>query len=910
MLKKILWIVTIICTLQVIGSVAIAQNIIGGDGVVIDYSDPKDYEIGGITVSGVKYLDPDVLIQLSGLYVGQELTIPDDIGDAIRKLWKQGLFSEITVTATKVIGEKIFLDIYLRERPRLSSFTFSGLKKSEVDDIREKIKLVKGSQVTDNVLMTVNNKIKDYLIDKGLLYCTIDIVQEDDTNLVNNVMLNIIVNKGPRVKINEISFTGNTKEEDTKVLIANGYPKWKAYLLGAPFSDEKLRRAMKETKRKRWFNVFKSSKYIEKNYTDDKAKILARYNENGYRDAVIVSDSVYKFDDETINIDIVIDEGNKYYFRNVSWVGNTKYPSTLLGELLGIKPGDTYNLSLLEEKLYIAPNSVSSIYKDDGYLFSSIMPVEVQIENDSIDIEMRVYEGKQARVNKVTIVGNDRTNEHVIRREIRTKPGQLYNQSDVQRTLRELAQLGYFDPEKLNIDFNPDPANGTVDLEYQVEEKPSDQFELSGGWGARMVVGSVGLSFSNFSAKKMLKPEEWRPVPSGDGQRLSVRAQSNGLWYQGYNVVFAEPWFGGKKPNMLQVSISHTILSNGKAKYVDINPGSSDADIEVVDDNNPEKIKFLNPDRQFMKITGGSVGIGKRLAWPDDFFNWYNEISYQHYNLHNYQYYNLFSFNDGHSNNVSFKTNVSRNSSGPNPIYPIRGSSYSFQVEATPPFSMFKDDYFWLMSDLEKEGLTANEILLEQDRRKYKWIEYHKWSFTSATYTTLGKFGKSKDGSEFSLVLHTKAEFGYVGFYNNAIGPSPFEGYYMGGDGLMTYNIYGKETIPMRGYGNGDLTPKDPNNPSKKNGNVYTKYTFELRYPLSLNPSATLYALGFLEAGNAWYNFEQFNAFDVKRSAGVGVRIFLPMFGKLGVDWGYGFDNNASGIKGGSQFHFIIGQNF
>ncbi|MBU0764728.1 MAG: outer membrane protein assembly factor BamA [Bacteroidetes bacterium] len=880
------------------GIFSLAQISVSSDVPVIDYDNPKEYEIGGITVSGIKYLDHSVLIQLSGLSVGDIIMIPDvETTDAIKKLWKQGLFSDIKITATKVIGNKIFLDIYLQEQPRLSRFSFSGMKKSEVDDIREKLKLVKGMQVTENLISTIDQKIKNYFIDKGYLDTEVEIIQEDDTSLVNNVILNINVNTNEKIKINSIAFEGNTstpvyKKQQTE----EGVGRWNLIFRKSPFDERKLRRSMKETKQKTWYNIFKSSKFIESNYTEDKKNILARYNERGYRDAKIVSDTVFQHDEKTINIIIRLDEGEKYYIRNISWIGNTKYPSKFLNDILGLKRGDVYNQSQLEEKVFMSPTGVFSLYQDDGYLFSSVTPVEVLVENDSIDIEMRIFEGKQARINRVAIVGNSKTNDHVILREIRTKPGQLYSRSDIQRTIRELAQLGYFDPEKLNVDFNPDPANGTVDLEYTVEEKPSDQFELSGGWGARMFVGSIGLIFTNFSARNMLKPSAWRPIPTGDGQRLSFRAQSNGIWYQGYNMSFVEPWLGGKKPNSLYVSLNHTIFSNGKKKYI-----------------TTDGVKTPNPDRQLMRVSGASVGLGRRLKWPDDFFALNNELSYQHYYLDNYDYMNLFTFTEGESNNFSFQTTIARNSSGPNPIYPVGGSDLSFSFELTPPYSMFREDRFWELGDEEKAelyneyGTTAGavEIQNREDKIKYKWIEYHKYSFRAASYTSLVKFGK------FDLVLHTKAEFGYVGFYNKDLGPSPFEGYYMGGDGLMTYTVYGKETIPLRGYDNGSITSNIINDSGKSNGNAYDKFTFELRFPLSLNPSATLYMLTFAEAGNAWYNFSDVDVFDIKRSAGVGVRIFLPMFGKLGVDWGYGFDPVVpGGQRSGSQFHFIIGQNF
>lgn len=804
----------------------------------VDYNKQKEYEIGGITVSGVKYLDHEVLINLSGLNIGDKILIPGDekISDAIKKLWKQNLFSDVEISIEKIIGENIFLNIYLLERPRLSKFSFEGIKKGEAEDIREMIKLVKGNQITDNVINNTKNIIRNYFFDKGYYKTQVEIIKEDDTTLVNTVSLKIKINKNEKIKINQIEFYGNNV-----------------------LSSNKLRRSMKDTKQKTWYNIFKTSKFVTKDYKDDKNKLIKKYNEHGFRDAVILKDSVFDNDSKTLNILIKLEEGKKYYFRNITWVGNTKYKSDYLTSLLGIKKGEVYNQTLLEESIFMNQDGVFSKYQDNGYLFSSITPVETNVENDSIDIEIRIYEGKPAKVRNVTIVGNTKTNEHVIRREIRSMPGQLYNRSDITRSIRELATLGYFDPEKLNLNPTPNPEDGTVDLEYVVEEKPSDQVELSGGWGANMIVGTLGISFNNFSARHFFDRRSWRPLPAGDGQRLSLRAQSNGLWYQAYNMSFVEPWLGGKKPNSLTVSLSHTILSNGVKK--------SDIDTLTGISN-----------RQSMKITGAALGLGRRLKWPDDFFTLYNEFSFQHYDMNNYKYQNLFKeFNNGTANNFSFTTIFGRNSID-QPIYPRRGSSFSLSLQITPPYSL----------------LSSKDYSTLSEEEKYKYIEYNKWKFNSTWVTSLA--GK--------LVLSTRAEFGFLGRWSKAYGYSPFEGFNLGGDGLVTYNLQGMETIALRGYENGSLTPD-------AGGNVYDKFTVELRYPLSLNPSATLYGLTFVEAGKAWSEFHDFNPFSVHRSAGVGVRIFLPMFGKLGVDWGYGFDEvpgNPNAHK--SQFHFIIGQNF
>ncbi|MCC7233519.1 MAG: outer membrane protein assembly factor BamA, partial [Bacteroidia bacterium] len=641
------------------------------------------------------------------------------------------------------------------------------------------------------------------------------------------------VDRKKKVRIRQIDFEGNTA-----------------------ISGKELRRTMKDTKRKRWWKIFTSAKFLEDKYRDDKTKIIARYNDKGYRDAAIVSDSIYRTGKSGLAIKIRLNEGPKYYFRNITWVGNTKHTSQELSNILGIKKGDVFDQSALDQKLYMSQNSrdVSSLYMDDGYLFFNITPVEVMVENDSIDMEMRIYEGRQARINKVTVTGNTKTNDRVIMREIRTKPGQLFSRSDIIRSQRELAQLGYFDQEKLGVNPKPNPADGTVDIEYTVEEKPSDQFEVSGGYGANQLVGTVGLSFNNFSARNLFNGSAYRPLPSGDGQRLSLRAQTNGKPYQSYSASFTEPWLGGKKPNSFTVSVFRSVQTNGRDKS------------DVL--------------RQSIYITGVSLGLGQRLKKPDDFFTVYHELNYQYYVLENYG--TSFLFSNGYSNNLSFAETISRNSIDA-PIYPRSGSQVSLSLQFTPPYSLFsKTDY-----------KTA------PDNIKYKYIEYHKWKFNSLWYSRLAG----------NLVLHSKIQYGFLGLYNRDIGSSPFERFYLGGDGLSGYALDGREIIALRGYSNNSVTPRLGY--STIGGTIFDKYTLELRYPLSLNPSATIYVLGFVEGGNTWLQFKDFNPFSVKRSAGMGIRIFLPVFGLLGLDWGYGFDKieNIPDANGG-QFHFSIGQQF
>ncbi len=808
---------------------------------VVDYSNPREYEIADITVTGVEFLQPQVLISISGLKVGKRITVPgDEITKAVDKFWDQGLFADVKISASKIEDGKIYLDIYLKEQPRLSRLVVNGLKKGETQDLMEKLNVRTGSQVTRDLINNTERLIKDHFIGKGFFNTEVEITQVEDTLRANSVRLLIDVRKNHRIKIEDVIFEGNQV-----------------------YDDKKLRRIFKNTKKVN-INIFKASKFIRSEYKEDKQKLIDFYNENGYRDAKILGDSLIFLQEENrLLLRIFLQEGSKYYFRNIRWVGNTIYPSSLLSAVLGIEKGDVFDQSLLSKRLEVDEDAVSSLYLDNGYLFFQVDPVEVNVENDSIDFEMRIYEGKQATINNIIISGNTKTNEHVIRREIRTKPGELFSKSDIIRTVRELAQLGHFDPEKIEPVPIPNPVDGTVDIEYKLVERANDQLEISGGWGAGMLVGTIGLRFSNFSAREMLNPKAWRPIPSGDGQTLSIRAQTNGKYYQSYNISFIEPWFGGKKPNSLAVSFFHSIMNNS---YTIWDAGTSS-----------------------MKITGASVGLGRRLKWPDDFFTLYNEFSFQQYNLNDWTGY--FQFSNGASNNISFKTVLARKSID-QLIYPRRGSDFSLSLQLTPPYSLFNHKDYSILPSSEK----------------YRWIEYHKWLFRADWYISLAG----------NLVLATRAHFGYLGHFNNDLGPSPFEAFDVGGDGMSGYNLYGYDIIALRGYENGSLTPRvdqegnvTSNGIGTKSGNVYTRMYLELRYPITLNPSATVYVLGFLEGGNAWYSIDQFNPFLVKRSAGIGLRAFLPMFGLLGIDWGYGFDP-VPGFPDAnrSQFHFTIGQQF
>jgi len=837
--------------LLLIASVQAQSNVVslGSDSLNIDYSTPHDYELGGVTFSGAEHFDQRVLTLLTGLSIGQKIQVPGDkISTAIENLWKQGLFEDIKIEVAKTVGKSIFLNIIVTKRPRLSKFSLKGVTKSEADDLREKIKLIKGKVVTEFLISSTVSTIKKFFVNKGYMNVSVAVKTEKDTSLNNSVILYFNIKEGEKIRVKNIIFHGVTAVK-----------------------ERKLRKATKETKQRRWWNPFNSGKYLEDNYEKDKPMIVGKYQELGYRDAHIVRDTVYKVSDKRVNIEIWIEEGKKYYFRNITWVGNTKYSSKELSTVLGIKKGDVFDQSQLDSKLLMSQNGsdVSSLYMDDGYLFFHVDPVEVFVEHDSIDMEMRIYEGKQAIINKVTVVGNTKTNDRVVMREIRTKPGQLFRRSDIIRTQRELSQLGYFNPEKMQVNPTPNPQNGTVDIEYVVEEKPSDQLELSGGYGAGHVVGTLGVSFTNFAARKFFDGSAWRPLPSGDGQRLSLRAQSYGIGYQSYNMSFTEPWLGGKKPNSLTVSAFHSNITNGL--------GAGD------------------PALQQLQLFGGSVGLGTRLKKPDDFFNAYSELTYQYYNLHNYLSNVVLS--NGYINNVFLKLNVSRNSVDA-PIYPRRGSNISFTAQLTPPYSLW-------------DGKDYNNI---SPQEKFKYLEYQKYKFTAAWYTSITNKHSEDGTSARNLVLYTKMGFGYLSYYNSNVGIPPFERFFLGGSGLTGFNILdGREIIALRGYedrsvysGSGDYNAGSA---------TICKYTMELRYPVSLNPSATIYLLGFGEAGNSWANIQEFNPFDVKRSAGLGVRVFLPMFGLLGFDYGWGFDptsvpgsgrNPVTGQFQG-QFHFTIG---
>jgi len=832
----------------------------------VSYTSPGEYTIGGISASGLQYLDQDIIISLSGLKVGDEISVPGDaISNAIRNLWDQNLFTDIRIYVTKTVGNSIFLEIALKERARLSRFMLKGIKKGDADDIREKIKLVKGRVVNENTKISTVNIIKDFYNEKGFLNASVTIREIPDTLLTNSVMLEIAIDKGNKVKIESIDFKGNAivSSKKLKKLMKDTREKVK-FDLKSMLSRQNIKEAIPDSvsffgilgnlspsRAYRYatnytnLNIFKGSKFIEDKYKDDKTKIIEYYNSKGYRDAAFVRDTVYMHN-KNLKIDIHLNEGHQYFFRNITWKGNTKYSDAFLSSVLNIKKGEVYNQKRLDERLNMSPsgNDVSSLYMDDGYLFFQITPVEVNIEDDSIDLEIRIYEGPQATINEVRIYGNTKTKEYVIRRELRTLPGNKFSRADLIRSQREIVNLGYFDPEQLEVIPIPNPEKGTVDIEYHVVEKPSDQLELSAGWGGRGrgVVGSLGITFTNFSIQNMFKKGTWSPLPSGDGQRLSLRVQTNGKVYQSYNMSFTEPWLGGKKPNSFSVNYYHTRF----------------ADLDA--ERNVEGRQITN---------GASLGWGTRLKWPDDFFTLQISGNYERFKV-DPNFSSSFALITGISNNLAMQVTFGRNSVD-QPIYPKRGSSIYLTLKLTPPYSILRGGRF-----------SPNSDVVLSDEDKYKWIEYHKWKFNAEWFTPLNRSKK------FPIVMRFSAKFGFLGMYNKRMGYSPYERFELGGDGISNVQYYGRDIISLRGY---DIIRHYPS-PTESVSAVpfFDKFTLEMRFPFSLNQSATIYGLAFLEGGNSWLDIKDVNPFDLKRSAGLGIRIFLPMFGMLGFDYGIRFD--------------------
>ncbi len=852
----------LIVVLALVGITLRAQS-----SVEIDYAHPRKYTVGGVGVEGNQYFSENQILQLSGLREGMEITVPgDDVTGIVRRLVAQKYFEDVAVRIDSVKADSAWVKVVIRERPRVSRWTYTGVKSGEKKDLQERLNLRPGREFSDYVRNTSTDIIKRYYKEKGFNNVKVDTEVTKDSVIRSAIRVNFIVDRGKKIHIKKINFTGNT---DVK--------------------ERKLAKNMKETHAATWYNFFKSKKFKEKEYQTDRKTVLDAFNEAGYRDARLVRDSVYLIDDKHLNIDMDFDQGKKYYFRNITWTGNSVYPSEVLNNILQIKKGDVYDVVTMEKRLHGGGKEneydVSKMYKDNGFLFFNVTPVEVNIQNDSIDVEMRISEGKPATLNEVIINGNDLTNERVVRRQLMTRPGYLFSQSDFERSIREIASMGQFDAEAImqygtGYNIIPNQLNNTVDVIYNVTEKPSSQLELSGGWGGNTFVLTAGVSFNNFSTRRMFEKGAWRPVPLGDAQNLAFRFQTNGRYYTNLSASFTEPWLFGKRPTSLSISGYYSRMTDS---YL--------------------AIGILSTDKMF-EVFGFNAGLGTRLKWPDNYFVLYNNLSWQTYKLTNWTN-SYFAFNDGISHNLSYTISLSRNSTDQQ-IYPRTGSEFSASLQLTPPYSLFRK-YTWAYD------ANDNRVKLPVDSYKdvnyntwtsaerYKWIEYHKWKFNATVYTKL--IG--------DLVLMTRAQFGYLGYYNRNWGYSPFENFQVGGDGMSGYMTYGAEIISLRGYEDYSLTPRKMT-PYSRNyesyaGNVYDKFTVELRYPVILQPQSTIFVLAFLEGGNCWSDIREFNPFQIKRSAGVGVRVFLPMIGLLGVDWGWGFDDP---VNGGSQFHFVLGQQF
>ena len=851
-------------------AVSFAQDTAAQDTIynppVLYSASPKKYEIAGISVTGVKNYEDYVLIGFSGLAVGQEITIPgDDITTAVRRFWRQGLFSDVSIAVEKTVGNKVWLNIDLKQRPRISELHYEGVKKSEREDLDLQLGLVKGNQITPNMIDRAKKLIKRYFDEKGFQNAEVQIVQRDDLSNENHVIVDVIIDKKAKVKVNDIIIEGN------EVL-----------------SDNKIQRVMKKTNKKgRLVNLFRTKKFVQEEFENDKQLVIDKYNELGYRDAQIVADSVWKNDDKTVNVYLKVDEGKQYYVRDLKFVGNTIYPSDYLMAVLDMKPGDVYNQKHINDRVNTDEDGIGTLYMDQGYLFFSLEPIEVNVQNDSVDLELRVIEGPQAHINRVRIEGNDRLYEHVVRRELRTRPGELFSKTDLIRSARELAQTGHFNPENMNPQPIPDPENGTVDILYALESKANDQIEFSAGWGQTGIIGKLSLKFTNFSMKNLFNPSTYKGIiPQGEGQTFTISAQTNARYYQAYSVSFFDPWFGGKRPNSFSLSAYYSRQTDISSNYYSSNSyynyynyynyGSYYGDY-----SNYNYEYAIDPDKS-IQMLGVTLGFGKRLTWPDDYFTFSAAASYQLYILKDWQY---FPVTNGTSNNFNVELNLTR-SSIDNPIYTRRGSTFSLSGTFTPPYTLFTGT-----DKLDKENVYAKKNL--------KWLEYYKIKFSTKTYTPL-------TSNNNTLVLHTRVDMGFLGYYNK-YKRSPFESYYMGGDGMSGYSTsYITETIPLRGYENGSISDG-----YSSVATSYARMVAELRFPFMLQPSSTIYGTAFVEAGNAWTAIKYFNPFSLKRSAGVGVRIFLPMIGMMGIDWAYGFDpvfNTRT--NSGSNFHFIIGQEF
>lgn len=842
---------------------------------IIYTSMPKTYEIAGIKVTGLTDADEYSIISSCGLAIGDRVEIPGEaITRAVKRFYRQGIYSRVQIKAEKIVGDKIWLEICLKQLPRMSEMTFNGAKGGEVKDLREKLGMVSGQQLTPNIVSRAKQIVENYYSGKGFKNAKVTVTQDPDLSKENQVILRFDVNRNSKVKVHKIYIDGN------EVL-----------------SDGKVKRAMKKTNENgNLLNLFKQKKFVEQDYEDDLNRIIQKYNELGYRDARIVSDTVVPYSPDRVDVHIKVDEGPKYYISNISWVGNTVYPTEILQEVLGMYPGDVYNQKLLAKRTLEDEDAVSNLYMDNGYLFFNLIPIEETVQGDSIALQMRVLEGPQARINNVIINGNDRLYERVIRRELRVRPGELFNKSDLIRSAREIAQSGHFNPETINPVPQPNENDGTVDIVFNLESKANDQIEFSAGWGQTGITGKLALKFTNFSMKNLFHPSTYRGIiPQGEGQTFTIAAQTNAKYYQSYSLSFLDPWFGGKRPNSLQVSAYYSRQTGVNSSY--FNDNWSNAYLSnLYGYNYGYNSGYYNYSYQnaydpnkVLQMAAIAVGMGKRLSWPDDYFQFNATLQYQWYYLKNWEY--LYYMNDGTSNSLTLSLDLSR-SSIDNPIYTRRGSTFSLGLQLSPPWSSFRKKNW---AKLYEEATEQNSSAAKKEM--YRWIEYWKLRFKAKTFTPL-----TDPNGNYTLVFMSRSDFGLIGSYNKYL-KTPFETYYFGGDGMTGGYTYATETVAMRGYENGQFTPWG------KEGYAYARLTFELHFPLMLQPSTTIYAIAFAEAGNAWTSVKDFSPFNLKRSAGAGLRIYLPMIGFMGIDWAYGFDY-VNGTKGGSHFHFILGQEF
>ncbi|MCB0486914.1 MAG: BamA/TamA family outer membrane protein [Cyclobacteriaceae bacterium] len=865
----------------------------------LNYANPVEYTIGGIEVTGLNVLDKNAMISLTGLKIGDKVKIPSDqISGAIRKLWKHGLVGDATILVDRIEGETVYLTIALAERPRLNDFYFTGVRKARISSLKDELNLIRGKIVNDAMIRNTELSVKKFFYKKGFLNTDVKVVQESDTMNRGGVKLRIDIDIKSKVRVHDIIFEGNTNIASSKLKKKMKKTKENARItlhrtiLGKVFGfksrdvaeyvttdssrDVSWREAKEFLNENVKLNIFATSKFIRSEYEEDKLKLIDYYNSLGYRDAEIVSDTIVRYSRDRVDVVMKVNEGRKYYFRDITWTGNYIHTAATLNEILDIEKGDVYNRELIDKKTTFNPKGpdISGLYMDDGYLFFRITPVEVAVEGDSIDIEMRIFEGDQATIREVTITGNERTSEHVIRRELSTVPGQKFRRSDIIRTQQQLSQMGFFNPQKIQQDIKPNPANGTVDIGWELEEQSNDQVQLSGGWGGAFgFVGTVGITFNNFSVRKIPDFKNWHPYPTGDGQRLSISAQANGASYQSYSFSFTEPWMGGRKPNSFTVGLNHSIsrLATGT---------------------------FEISDKVSLKQSGITIGLGRRLEWPDNYFSLTNSLSFLVYNYKGNYFNSTVLPEEGKTYSLKLETNLARNSID-SPMYPTQGSTLSLNVALTPPWSRLRDNAY-----------------LQDVNEQFKWIEMHKWMFDAKFYLKL--LGSSKPDGR-SLVLETKAHFGFIGQYKKSLTPSPFERFLVGGDGLAGgFNsfVLGQDIIGLRGYENNLVTPpfyakRSSSTRTNKieGGIVYDKFGFELRYPITLSQAATIYVLAFGEGGNNWDNYLDFNPFSIYKSAGFGARIFMPAFGLIGLNWGYGFDKLPGALnKSGAQFHFTIGQ--